>query len=145
MENHMPAATYIHSMEPDPEGVMPLSQGDQIQAVIKAVVRTADHWQLTNAEAAALFDVPSATWGRMKAGAYKGTLDQDKVTRASLMIGLFKGLRLLFNGPLTYGWPKTPNTGAGFDGKTPVAVMIAGGIPAMLRMRQHIDALRGGV
>nr|WP_306112381.1 hypothetical protein [Roseovarius sp. MMSF_3448] len=43
----------------------------------------------------------------MKAGTYKGILDQDKVTRASLLIGLYKGLRLLFNGPLTFGWPKT--------------------------------------
>ncbi|MHA1158992.1 MAG: antitoxin Xre/MbcA/ParS toxin-binding domain-containing protein, partial [Alphaproteobacteria bacterium] len=67
------------------------------------------------------------------------------VTRASLMIGIFKGLRLLFNGPLTYGWPKTPNAGSGFDGRTPVQVMCQGGIPAMTQVRLHIDALRGGV
>jgi len=64
--------------------------------------------------------------------------------RASLLIGLFKGLRLLFNGPLTHGWPKT-SAGPGFDGKTPVQTMCGGGIPAMVGMRQHIDALRGGV
>lgn len=122
----------------------PLTEKDRIAAVVKAVVRTADAWQLTNAEAAALFDVPSATWSRMKAGSYKGKLDQDKVTRASLMIGVFKGLRLLFNGPLTLGWPKTSNSGPDFNGKTPVELMIAGGIPSMMRVRQHIDALRGG-
>ena len=33
-------------------------------------------------EAAALFDVPTATWSRMKAGSYKGRLDQAKVTRS---------------------------------------------------------------
>jgi len=71
--------------------------------------------------------------------------DQDKVTRASLIIGIFKGLRLLFNGPLTYGWTKTANQGPGFNGQTPVQVMIAGGIPAMMSVRQHIDALRGGI
>ena len=81
----------------------------------------------------------------MKAGTYKGTLDQDKGTRASLLIGLFKGLRLLFNGPLTHGWPKTAYAGPGFNGKTPVQIMCEGGIPAMMRMRQHINALRGGV
>lgn len=118
---------------------------EKIAAVIKAVVRIADAWDLTNAETAALFDVPSATWSRMKAGAFKGKLDQDKMTRASLIIGLFKGLRLLFNGPLTYGWPKTKNTGPGFDGRSPVGVMIDGGIPAMMDVRRHIDALRGGV
>ena len=108
-------------------------------------VRAANALDLSNAEAAALFDVPSATWSRMKSGTYKGVLDQDKVTRASLLIGLFKGLRLLFNGPLTYGWPKTANSGPGFNGKSPVQIMCEGGIPAMMKVRQHIDALRGGV
>ena len=75
--------------------LIPLSQPDQIGSVIKAIVRTADAWKLTNAEAASLFDVPIATWSRMKASKYRGVLDQDKVTRASLMIGIFKGLRLL--------------------------------------------------
>lgn len=126
------------------DGLQPLTEKDLIATVVKAVVRTADAWKLTNAEAAALFDVPSATWSRMKAGAYNGKLDQDKVTRASLVIGVFKGLRLLFNGPLTVGWPKTSNSGPDFNGRTPVELMIEGGIPAMMRVRQHIDALRGG-
>ncbi len=116
-----------------------------VETIVKAVVRVAEAWGLTNREAAQLYDVPLATWNRMKAGQFRGSLDQDKVTRASLLIGLFKGLRLLFNGPLTYGWPKTANSGEGFDGKTPVQIMIEGGIPAMLRMRQQIDALRGGL
>lgn len=127
------------------ERLVPLNERKQIEAVVKAVVRAAEAWKLTNGEAAALFDVPPATWSRMKAGSYRGNLDQDKVTRASLMIGLFKGLRLLFNGPLTYGWPKTPNKGPDFKGRTPLEAMIEGGIPAMMRVRQHIDALRGGV
>ena len=129
----------------EPERLVPLNERKQIEVVVKAVVRAADAWKLTNGEAAALFDVPPATWSRMKAGSYRGNLDQDKVTRASLMIGLFKGLRLLFNGPLTYGWPKASNKGPDFNGRTPVEAMIEGGIPAMMRVRQHIDALRGGV
>lgn len=125
--------------------VQPIAEADRIAVIVKAVVRAAKAWNLSNAEAAALFDVPSATWSRMKAGTYKGVLDQDKVTRASLLIGLFKGLRLLFNGPLTHGWPKTANAGPGFNGKSPFQIMSEGGIPAMMKVRQHIDALRGGV
>lgn len=127
------------------QSARPINDKEKIAAIVKAVVRTADAWGLSNAEAAALFDVPIATWSRMKNGAYKGVLDQDKVTRASILLGIFKGLRLLFNGPLTYGWPKAPNSGPGFNGRTPVQVMCEGGIPAMLKIRQHIDALRGGV
>ena len=67
------------------EGLLrPLRNRDRIAIVVKAVVRAADAWGLTNTEGAALFDVPTATWSRMKAGSYRGTLDQDKVTRASL-------------------------------------------------------------
>ena len=128
-----------------PDAIVPQSDRDRVSAIVKAVVRATEAWGLSNAEAAALFDVAPATWGRMKAGAFKGNLDQDKATRASLIIGLFKGLRLLFNGPLATGWPKLPNTGPGFAGRCPVDVMIAGGIPTMMRVRRHVDALRGGV
>lgn len=128
------------------DGVQAIGQDqrERVEIVVKAVVRVAAAWNLTNLEAAKLFDVPSATWSRMKAGSFKGSLDQDKVTRASLLVGLFKGLRLLFNGPLAYGWPKRPNSGPGFARSTPVEVMIEGGIPAMMEVRRHIDALRGG-
>lgn len=128
-----------------PPAIAPLTEKSRVAVLVKAVVRSAEAWGLTNAEAAALLDVPPATWGRMKAGQFNGTLDRDKVMRASLIIGLFKSLRLLFNGPLTFGWPKTPNRGPGFSGKTPLAVMIAGGIPAMMQVRRHLDGLRGGV
>jgi hypothetical protein len=117
----------------------------EIATVVKAVTRTADLWNLRNADAAALFDVPIATWNRMKAGQYRGTLDRDKQMRASLIIGIFKGLRLLFNGPLEYGWPARQNSGPLYDGRTPVEFMISGGIPAMMRVRDHIDAMRGGL
>lgn len=120
-------------------------EADRIAVIVKAVVRVADAWNLSNAEAASLFDIPPATWSRMKAGTFRGTLDQDKVMRASLLIGIYKGLVLLFNGPLTYGWPKAANNGPGFNGKTPVQVMSDRGIPAMIAVRQHIDALRGGL
>ncbi len=125
--------------------LVPINEPRRVLTIVKAIVRTADAWKLTNAEAAALFDVPLATWSRMKAGAYRGTLDQDKVTRASLMIGIFKGLRLLFNGPLAYGWPKLANKGPQFMARSPVDYMITGGIPAIMSVRQHIDALRGGL
>jgi len=137
-------STVAHQVA-EPQAIVPLSDPQQISAVVKALVRVADAWSLTNAEAASLFDVPTATWSRMKAGSFKGNLDQDKMMRASLLIGIFKGLRLLFNGPLQKGWPKQQNSGTVFSGRTPVDKMISGGIPAMMAVRRHIDALRGGV
>lgn len=118
---------------------------DNAPVIIEAVARAVDLWGMKNAEAAALFDVPLATWNRMKAGQFRGVLDNDKLTRASLIIGIFKGLRLLFNGPLQYGWPTMANAGAPYVGQAPLAYMIAGGIPAMMKVRSHVDALRGGM
>ena len=122
-----------------------LEKPEEVEVLVRAVARAVEAWNLTGQEASDLFDVPLATWNRMKAGTFKGKLDRDKVTRASLIIGIYKGLRLLFNGPLTYGWPKTGNSGPLFGGRPPLAVMIAGGIPALMSVRQHIDALRGGL
>ena len=119
------------------------SAPSEAQAVTKALTRLAALWKLTNEEAAALAGVNKRTWSRFKDGSFAGTLNQDQLMRASLLVGLFKGLRLLFNGPLTYGWPKRAN--AGFGGQSPVSVMIEGGIPAMVRIRRHVDALRGGL
>ncbi|OKP70008.1 DUF2384 domain-containing protein [Ensifer adhaerens] len=113
--------------------------------IVRAVVKACDLWNLTNREAAQLFDVPIATWNRMKAGDFKGRLDQDKRMRASLIVGIFKGLRLFFNGPLTYQWPKAVNTGPLFSGRSPVDLMIEGGIPVMMKVRRYLDGLRGGL
>ncbi|WP_341213359.1 antitoxin Xre-like helix-turn-helix domain-containing protein [uncultured Limimaricola sp.] len=129
----------------DETGVRPLSDRDQVATLVRAVVRATASWGLSSAEAAALFDVPPATWARMKSGSFNGSLDRDKVTRASLILGIYKGLRLLFNGPLTGRWPGLPNKGAPYEGRRPLDMMIAGGIPAMAAVRQHIDALRGGL
>jgi len=127
------------------DGVHPVSERDEVAAIVKAVVRATQHWDLSSSESAALFDVPPATWARMKSATFHGSLDRDKVTRASLIIGIYKSLRLLFNGPLTYGWPTLPNKGEPYAGRRPIDVMISGGIPAMVSVRQHLDALRGGV
>ena len=129
----------------EPKTIAATNDPRMIATTVKAVVRVTEAWSLTNRQASELFDVPIATWNRMKAGNFRGTLDQDKLTRASLLIGIFKGLRLLFNGPLQCGWPTRPNDGAAFGGQTPVNRMIHGGIPAMIAVRRHVDALRGGL
>ncbi len=121
----------------------PVSDSREITMIVKALVKAMALWKVSNTEAADLLDVPIATWNRMKSGHFKGTLDRDKVTRASLLIGICKGLRLLFNGPLTYGWVKQPNAGPLFHGHPPLDYMTRG-IPALMAVRHHIDALRGG-
>jgi hypothetical protein len=113
-------------------------------AAIKAVLRLVDAWQASNAEGAALLGVSESTWDRIKAGKWDGVLSQDQLTRASALIGVFKGLHLLFADDMADRWPKLANRGPVFDRMTPIQAMINGGIPRMLETRQYIDALRGG-
>lgn len=112
---------------------------------IKAVVRLIEAWQGSNAEGAALLGVSQSTWDRIKAGRWDGVLSQDQLTRASALIGVFKGLHLLFADGMADRWPRLPNRGPVFDRRSPIEAMIEGGIPRMLETRQYIDALRGGL
>jgi hypothetical protein len=114
-------------------------------AAVKAVLRLTDAWGGSNADGAALLGVSESTWDRMKGGTWDGTLSQDQLTRASALIGVFKGLHLLFADDMADRWPKLVNRGPIFDRKTPMQAMIEGGIPRMIEIRQYIDALRGGL
>ena len=115
-------------------------------AAVEAVVRLAEIWRLSSVEACALLgNVSERTWFRMKQGHWSGALSQDSLTRVSLLVGLFKGLRLLFSRPLADDWVGLPNKGPRYRGRRPLDEMISGGIPAMLDVRRQIDALRGGL
>lgn len=115
-------------------------------AAVTGIVRLADIWRLTSVEICTLIgDVSERTWFRMKKGEWDGALSQDSLTRISALIGIFKGLRLLFSEKLADEWVRLPNKGPLYGGRRPLDVMIEGGIPKLLQVRQHIDALRGGL
>ncbi len=94
---------------------------------------------------AALLGVSPATWDRMKAQAWKQSLTQDQLTRASALIGIFKGLHLLFADDMADRWVGLRNTGPLFGNRTPIETMVDGGIPVMIEVRRYVDALRGGL
>ncbi|RMF13907.1 MAG: DUF2384 domain-containing protein [Alphaproteobacteria bacterium] len=117
---------------------------DRQAVALKAFARIAEAWSLTLGEAAALADMSISTWKRAKKPGYSGVLTQDQMLRLSALIGIYKALELYFDAPLSREWVRLANTGPEFDGATPVEAMIAGGLPAILRVRNHLDALRGG-
>ena len=44
-----------------------------------------------------------------------------------------------------HAWVQLPNSNPMFGGQAPLASMITGGVPAMIRVRQLVDARRGGL
>ena len=112
---------------------------------IKAFRAVAERWRLPGAACAALLGVSTSTWERIKAGTWDGALGQDQLTRVSAVVGVYKGLHLLFADDMADRWPNLKNAGPLFVGQAPVEAMVGGGIPLMLDIRRHVDALRGGL
>jgi hypothetical protein len=71
-------------------------------------------------------------------------LDVDRLTRVSLLVGIFKALGLLYSDALADRWVHLPNTNRLFGGATPLAYMVKGGVPALQTVRQLLDARRAG-
>ena len=112
---------------------------------LKAYRRLVTQWGLTGQQAAALLDVSTSTWERLKQDGKVKTLSQDQMTRISALVGVYKGLHLLFADGMADRWPSLGNKGPLFARLSPVESMIKGGIPQMLDVRRYVDAVRGGL
>lgn len=113
-------------------------------AAIKALLRIAEHWKLRDNDTRSLLGgISSGSFYGLKSRATK-TLDEDQLTRASLVIGIYKALNILYGQKLADAWMALPNTNPMFAGDSPLLYMKKGGIPAFLRVRQLLDARRGG-
>jgi hypothetical protein len=139
----------FETLGPVPAEIQTFSEDDARSRLsgtaMKAFSRLAKHWGLSNPESAALLGVSQSTWERMKRGGRAEALSQDQLTRVSALIGMFKGLHLLFADEMADRWPQLPNRGPLFVNKRPIDAMIEGGIPRMLEVRRYIDAVRGGI
>ena len=73
-----------------------------------------------------------------------GVLEQDRLHRVSLLVGIFKALNILYDRPLADAWVLRPNANRIFGGASPLEYMLRGGLPAMSTVRRLLDARRGG-
>ena len=137
-----PATLYQPSPPPD------LSSDEERRrlspAALRAFLNIMSHWSVRDEDARMLLrGISNGTFYKWK---HEGTklLDQDRLTRISYLIGIFKALNILFTPPLADCWVRLPNTNAIFAGRTPLEYMLRGGTPAMDTVRQLLDARRGG-
>jgi len=119
-------------------------------AAVRAFFRLASHWKLRDEDARGLIGgISNGSFYHLKRSAGKAsnakTLGQDKLTRVSLLVGIFKALNILYGTKLADAWVQLPNSNPIFGGETPLAYMLKGGVPSMLRVRQLLDARRGGL
>lgn len=113
-------------------------------SAIVGFFRLVDLWKLRDEDARALLGgISNGSYYSLKRRPSK-TLDQDKLTRISLLLGIFKALNILYSKKLADAWVQLPNSNPMFGGESPLVSMIKGGVPAMIRVRQLVDARRGG-
>jgi Protein of unknown function (DUF2384) len=113
-------------------------------AAIKGLLRIATRWTLRDEDTRALLGgISSGSFYALKNRATK-TLDEDQLTRVSLLVGIYKALNILYSQKLADAWIMLPNTNPMFGGDSPLNYMKKAGIPAFLRVRQLLDARRGG-
>ena len=103
-------------------------------AGIKAFLRIAQKWG----------GISSGSFYGLKKAPARRTLDQDVLTRISLLIGIFKALNILYSERLADAWMTLPNSNPMFRGTTPLQYILRLGQPGMMEVRQMLDARRGG-
>jgi hypothetical protein len=114
------------------------------RSAIEGLIRIATHWKLRDDDTRSLLGgISTGSFYSLKSRATK-TLDEDQLTRVSLLIGIYKALNILYSQKLADAWIDLPNTNPMFGGGSPLNYLKKGGIPAFLRVRQLLDARRGG-
>ena len=113
-------------------------------AATRAFFRIAQAWKLRDENARALLGgISNGAFYNLKSRPAK-KLDQDRLTRISLLIGIFKAVNILYSRNLADAWIQLENNNPMFAGATPLSYMLRGGLPAIIRVRQLLDARRGG-
>lgn len=113
-------------------------------AAVKGLMRIAAHWRLRDDDTRVLLGgMSNGSFYTLKSRGSKA-LDEDQLTRVSLLVGIYKALNILYSPKLADAWMSLPNANPMFGGESPLNYVKKGGIPALLRVRQLVDARRGG-
>lgn len=104
-------------------------------------------WGLNTDQCLKLLRVSRTNFFKSKKGELREVdLDEDQLTRISMLLNIHSYLRILFSNPENiYGFITMENKNLPFNGKTPFQLMESGNIFAIKNVHDHIDGLRGGV
>lgn len=107
--------------------------------------RISEAWKLSNVVAAPLIGVSLSTWDGIKTEDWDGRLEPEQLMRISAVIGLYEALHRYFSEPIANQWVSIENTGQSFGGHKPINIMVDGGYPAIIKIRNYVEALLCGM
>lgn len=113
-------------------------------AGLRAFARIAEQWGLsTDEQRRVLGEPPRSTYFAWRKAPDKAVLPRDTLERLSLLLGIYKALQILLPDAVAAdAWVRKPN--AAFGGSSALAVMLAGNVADLVRVRRWLDAARGG-
>lgn len=114
------------------------------RSALPALLRLASAWGLTDQQTADLLGGVSLSTLRRWRKAGPDDLGVDGLTRASYLLGIYRALHVLLDEANADRWMTRPNAAPLFGGRTPLDVVLRGGIPALDAVRRHLDGVRGG-
>ena len=115
------------------------------ESAVKGFFNIANKWQIKDEDARELLGgLASSSFYELKKNPKK-TLDIDRFTRISYLIGIYQALHILYGDNLADKWVKMPNQNRLFNGESPLEFMKSGGIVALQLVRSLLDARRGGL
>jgi|SRR5579875_787055 len=134
-----------YSFDQAPNLADPAERERLTPSAIKAFLNIAGKWGLNEIQARGLLGgIASSTFHAWKTEPRGKKLDQDTLTRISLVIGIYKALHIYFGKPWADRWVGLGNRGSLFAGESPIDYMLRHGQPGMVQVRRMLDAWRGG-
>lgn len=111
---------------------------------VKLFMRLSNLWRLAVDQRRALLgDISRPTYHNWQRGKI-GTLSRDQLERISLVLGIYKGLKLLFADEASATrWLTSPNRDLPFGGQSPLQRALKGSIDDLYVVRRYVDAWRG--
>jgi hypothetical protein len=129
----------------EPSVRVPVAADDPRTSLIakKAFFRIMDVWRVSNEQAQTLLGHPSRSTFFSWKKAEGGPLPRDALERVSYVLGIYKGLQVLFPASAQAdAWIKKSNEA--FGGRSALERMLAGNVMDLHAVRAYVDHVRGG-
>jgi hypothetical protein len=125
--------------------IRPPMPEDMAAKGLAAFFKIAERWGLKAEEQMILLGEPArSTFYNWKKGQV-GAISKDTLERLSYSAGIYRALRILIpNDDVADAWIKQPNLAPIFNKQPPATLMLDGSVAGLYRVRQYLDAQRGG-
>lgn len=112
---------------------------------VKQYCRIVRDWALTDDQSSGLIGVAPEDWEHFKTGDWAGTFSDDQLLRISAIFGTYLALRASFNQEQIRGWLKAQHWSPQFEGKSPICLMLDGGMESIFQTRRYAEAIKFGM